>query len=44
MNSADQHQYPVYQFERIGYFCVDVESSDDRVCYYYNPLISKFHY
>ena len=31
VNTAHHSQHPVYQFERIGYFCLDTNNCSDQV-------------
>ena len=31
VNTAHHSEHPVYQFERIGYFCLDSDSCSDEV-------------
>ena len=31
VNAANRSEHPVYQFERIGYFCLDSDSCSDEV-------------
>lgn len=35
VTSLQHREHPVYQFERIGYFSVDRDTSKDKVCMHY---------